>query len=66
MTETATSIWTCRREDAATTHWPSFGLSHNIPKMKADLERYGIHYDEWFFESTLHESGYVADTVDGC
>ena len=40
-----------------------FGLSHNIPKMKADLERYGIHYDEWFFESSLHESGYVDDTV---
>ena len=40
-----------------------FGLSHNIPKMKADLERYGIHYDKWFFESSLHESGYVADTV---
>ena len=40
-----------------------FGLRHNIPKMKADLERYGIKYDEWFFESSLHESGYVADTV---
>ena len=40
-----------------------FGLSHNIPKMKADLERYGIKYDQWFFESSLHESGYVADTV---
>ena len=40
-----------------------FGLQHNIPKMKSDLERYGIHYDEWFFESSLHESGYVADTV---
>ena len=40
-----------------------FGLSHNIPKMKADLARYGINYDEWFFESSLHESGYVADSV---
>ena len=40
-----------------------FGLAHNIPKMKADLERYGIRYDQWFFESSLHESGYVADTV---
>ncbi|MDO4810671.1 MAG: arginine--tRNA ligase [Eubacteriales bacterium] len=40
-----------------------FGLAHNIPKMKADLERYGIHYDQWFFESSLHESGYVADSV---
>ena len=41
-----------------------FGLSHNIPKMKTDLARYGIHYDEWFFESSLHESGYVADSVE--
>ena len=31
--------------------------------MKADLLRYGIEYDEWFFESSLHESGYVAETV---
>ena len=41
-----------------------FGLDHNIPKMKTDLARYGIQYDAWFFESTLHESGYVAETVD--
>ena len=40
-----------------------FGLKCNIPKMKSDLERYGIHYDQWFFESSLHESGYVADSV---
>ena len=31
--------------------------------MKADLLRYGIEYDQWFFESSLHESGYVAETV---
>lgn len=41
----------------------AFGLERNIPKMKADLNRYGILYDEWFFESTLHESGSVAETV---
>ncbi len=40
-----------------------FGLSINIPKMKSDLARYGIQYDEWFFESSLHESGYVAASV---
>ena len=40
-----------------------FGLSVNLPKMKSDLERYKIHYDNWFYESTLHESGYVAETV---
>ncbi|MBR5217644.1 MAG: arginine--tRNA ligase, partial [Oscillospiraceae bacterium] len=40
-----------------------FGLSRNIPKMQSDLARYGIAYDQWFFESSLHESGYVADSV---
>ena len=40
-----------------------FGLDHNLPKMKSDLERYGITFDTWFYESTLHESGFVADSV---
>ena len=42
----------------------AYGLEHNIPKMKEDLRRYGIEYDQWFFESSLPESGYVAETVD--
>ena len=41
-----------------------FGIEYNIAKMKRDLERYGIIYDQWFRESTLHESGYVKETVD--
>ena len=40
-----------------------FGLSINLPKMKRDLARYGIEYDQWFLESSLHASGYVADSV---
>ena len=40
-----------------------YGLSVNIPRMKEDLRRYGIEYDQWFFESSLHESGYVKETV---
>ena len=40
-----------------------FGLDNNIPKMQRDMARYGITYDQWFFESSLHESGYVADSV---
>jgi arginyl-tRNA synthetase len=47
-----------RRADLA-----AFGLERNIPRMKDDLRRYGIEYDQWFFESSLHESGYVAETV---
>ena len=41
-----------------------FGLDKNLPKMKYDLERYKIFYDNWFLESSLHNSGYVAETVE--
>ena len=41
-----------------------FGLERNLKKMREDLEKYRIHYDTWFFESTLHESGYVKETID--
>ncbi|MDD6611379.1 MAG: arginine--tRNA ligase [Clostridiales bacterium] len=41
-----------------------YGLPTNIARMQRDLERYKIHYDVWFRESGLHDSGYVKDTVD--
>ena len=54
-------------QDASEEQWlepmSRFGLERNIPRMKADLLKYGIEYDQWFFESELHESGYVAETV---
>ena len=40
-----------------------FGLERNIPKMKEDLKKYGIEYDQWYMESWLHDRGFVADTV---
>ena len=41
-----------------------YGLKNNIARMQRDLERYHIHYDRWFHETELHESGYVRDTVE--
>jgi arginyl-tRNA synthetase len=41
-----------------------FGLPHNIALMKKHLERYRINFDDWFLESSLHKSGYVAETVE--
>ena len=41
-----------------------YGLPTNIARMKRDLNRYKIHYDVWFLESSLHESGFVEDTVN--
>ena len=56
--------WLNRPDGERRAELARFGLDINLPKMRSDLARYGIQYDQWFFESTLHESGYVAATVD--
>jgi arginyl-tRNA synthetase len=40
-----------------------FALPRNITKIKEGLESYGIHFDVWFSEQTLHKSGEVAETI---
>ncbi len=40
-----------------------FALPKNIQAMHAAMEKYRIHYDTWFKESTLHESGAVKDVI---
>lgn len=40
-----------------------FALPKNIEKMKADLEKYRIVYDNWFLESTLHNDGELDETI---
>ena len=42
----------------------TFAIPHNIELMKKHLERYRIHFDEWFPESKLYDCGYVADTIE--
>ena len=41
-----------------------FALPKNIAKMQADMEKYRIRYDNWFFESSLHENGEVKAVID--
>ena len=41
-----------------------FGLPKNISKMKADMEKYRVHYDRWFLESDLHKDGEVMAVVN--
>jgi arginyl-tRNA synthetase len=49
--------------DLRVSEFISFGLPHNIALMQKHLERYRIKFDQWFLESALHNSGYVAETV---
>ncbi len=40
-----------------------FALPKNIDKMKNDLKKYRIEYDEWFLESRLHNDGELDETI---
>ena len=41
-----------------------FGLEKNISNLKKDLANYRINYDVWFNESSIHENGEVAETIE--
>ncbi len=55
--------WKDKSEEERQAAMAEYGLSINIPRMQEDLRRYHIEYDEWFLESSLHNSGYVEETV---
>lgn len=40
-----------------------YALPLNIAALQETLTKYGINYDVWFYESTLHEGGSVAQTL---
>ena len=42
----------------------AYALPLNIAALKETLTRYGINYDVWFYESTLHNGGAVAETIE--
>lgn len=41
-----------------------FALPKNISRMQADLEKYKIFYDKWFYESELHRTGEVEKIIN--
>ncbi len=42
----------------------SQGLTEITANIRQDLEEFGVHYDEWFAESSLVESGQVDEVID--
>ena len=41
-----------------------YALPINIKKMREILESYGVTYDVWFSEKSLHDSGAVRKAID--
>lgn len=40
-----------------------FALPKNINRMKSDLKKYRIEYDNWFHESDLHKNGEILEVL---
>ncbi|MCG0276367.1 MAG: arginine--tRNA ligase [Thermosediminibacteraceae bacterium] len=40
-----------------------YALKKNIERMKKDLADFGVHFDVWFSERSLHESGKVEEVI---
>lgn len=60
--ENGEKLISCDSEDRKTA-LVEFALPKNIAKMKADMKKYRITYDRWFFESELHKSKAVSNTI---
>ena len=41
-----------------------YGLKHKLDSIKSSLERFGVSYDCWFSERSLHDSGQVKAAVE--
>lgn len=42
----------------------AFALPKNIASMQETLAKYRIHYDNWFYESTVHQDGELQETIE--
>ncbi|MDI3534902.1 MAG: arginyl-tRNA synthetase [Thermosediminibacterales bacterium] len=42
----------------------NYALNKNLDKIKKDLKNFGVEFDVWFSEKSLHESGKLQQTID--
>jgi len=50
--------------DERTAFLRQFGLEKELGKIKRDLNRFRVHFDEWFSETSLYEDGLVEKSLE--
>lgn len=56
--------WLAAAPEARRQALVEFALAEKLEHIRTVLERFGVRYDVWFSEQTLHESGAVAAVVE--
>ena len=51
-------------EDEALALIKTEGLARLLAEIQGTLERFGVHFDVWFSEKSLHESGEIAKAIE--
>lgn len=51
-------------EEERTKFFRSYGLTKELDKIKRDLGRFKVHFDEWFSETSLYETGAVVESLN--
>lgn len=51
-------------EDERFAFFRRYGLERELEKLKRDLERFGVRFDNWFSETSLYETGKVQAALD--
>lgn len=46
------------------TEFIKYALAEKLRAIRSSLSRFGVEYDVWFSEKTLHESGAVSEAID--
>lgn len=45
-------------------YFRKYGLEKELDKIKRDLNRFRVHFDEWFSETSLYEKGLVVESLN--
>jgi arginyl-tRNA synthetase len=45
-------------------YFRTYGLEKELNKIKRDLNRFRVHFDEWFSETSLYEKGLVEESLN--
>jgi arginyl-tRNA synthetase len=64
LVELAARLRAARGDEATVEEAREWGYQEVVRTLQDDLGRIGVHFDTWFSERTLHESGAVARVLD--
>src|SRR5699024_8940619 len=57
------TTWNDKSEEERLAFFRDYGLTFEIDQIKADLDDFGVHFDQWFSEQTLYEINQVSEPL---